>query len=400
MGYITNLLPKALTNLGHDVHVFASTAQFYYHSPDYQKTYQPFLGPPIVDPCVKQIDGYTLHRLPLLEWRGRIGMRGLWAALRSFQPQIVQTVDVVHFDTYQAALAAPVMGYKLFTGCHVHASVFPAANEHSLDWKLRLKLWASYQVPGRILDLVNQRCYAIGPDPANIAIHFFGIAARKVDICPLGVDTDIFYPAYKDQSLENRHKLRQDLGVKETEILCIYTGRFAADKNPLCLAQAIHSLRASGLPYRGLFIGDGIQAEAIRRCDGSIIHSFVPTVELAPYYRAADIGVWPQQESTSMLDAASSGLPLIVSDRIQTRERIQGSGLMYQEGDTHSLIETLKKLGDANLRQKMGHEGARKMLQNYSWLAIAERRVQDYEASLKGAPLEPCNHGMTETRGE
>ena len=47
--------------------------------------------------------------------------------------------------------------------------------------------------------------------------------------------------------------------------------------------------------------------------------------QLSAHYRAADIGIWPRQESMSMIDAASSGVPLIVSDKIGEPERVEGT---------------------------------------------------------------------------
>ena len=66
MGYAENFLPKALAQLGHDVHVITSTAQVYYSSADYNKTYKPFLGNNIVNDGISKVDGYVLHRLKLI----------------------------------------------------------------------------------------------------------------------------------------------------------------------------------------------------------------------------------------------------------------------------------------------------------------------------------------------
>ena len=48
MGYAENALPKALAELGHEVHVLTSDAQPYFDSPDYAATYEPFIGPGLV----------------------------------------------------------------------------------------------------------------------------------------------------------------------------------------------------------------------------------------------------------------------------------------------------------------------------------------------------------------
>ena len=43
--------------------------------------------------------------------------------------------------------------------------------------------------------------------------------------------------------------------------------------------------------------------------------AIVPVRKLGGFFRAADIGVWPTQESTSMLDAAACALPALRASR-------------------------------------------------------------------------------------
>ena len=45
-----------------------------------------------------------------------------------------------------------------------------------------------------------------------------------------------------------------------------------------------------------------------------------------------------------MLDAAATGLPLIVSNTVGEAERVKGSGRMYVENDVHSLADARQKL--------------------------------------------------------
>jgi glycosyltransferase involved in cell wall biosynthesis len=167
--------------------------------------------------------------------------------------------------------------------------------------------------------------------------------------------------------------------------VCIYTGRFSKDKNPLCLAKAITQLTTEGWPFRGLFVGNGPAAdvEAIRACRGCVIQPFVPTCELPPYYWAADIGVWPKQESTSQLDAAACGLPLILSNKIKVVERVEGNGLLYEQDNPADLARQIRQLTDPDTRRRMGGLGVRKVQKQFNWLNIARQRLQDYEAACQ-----------------
>lgn len=384
MGYSDNFLPKALASLGHEVHLITSNGQIYFTSSSYKDIFEPFLGPAIVDCGIKQCDGYTLHRLPSMNIRGRVHIKGLAKKLWFLRPHIVQAGEFICLTTYESALLKPILGYKFFVECHVHASVFPAANGRG-GIKERF-YWSVYAATiGRMINIMAEKCYPISSDSADIINRFFGIHKNKIKIRPLGVDTGLFKPLSDDISKQKRSEFRKKLGFSDTDIVCIYTGRFDTGKNPLCLGQAIGKLVERGEPFRGLFIGNGTQSyiEDIKACSGCVVHPFVHVRELPAFYQASDIGVWPRQESTSQLDAAACGLPLILSNRVKVRERIEGSGLAYEEDNAEDLAIKLLILKDSTMRSRMGACGTDKMRKLFSWDNIAKQYIEDYTTALK-----------------
>lgn len=385
MGYAENCLPKALAAQGCDVHLVTANVKPYFNTAKYQEIYQRFLGDAIVPPDTRFLDGYTLYRQEHNVWRGQVGIKGLIHSLRSLRPHIVQTFDAFEYSTHKAALVKYISGYKLFLGSHLHASVLPPAFLAQKQ-KLPLKRQIYSATLGSILNAATERCYAISADAADIVAAFSGLAPQKIEISPLGVDTDTFHPAETAEEKELRASMRERFKFSDSEIVCIYTGRFSHDKDPLCLAKAINILSGQGYPFRGLFIGDGSQTdiEAIQRCQGCVIHPFVPFHELPPFYWASDIGVWPKQESTSQLDALACGLPLILSDRIHVHERIEGNGLTYKEDSSQDLTEKLLQLKHLKLRENLGRVGIEKIRTQFSWERIARQRIRDYETALGG----------------
>ena len=81
-----------------------------------------------------------------------------------------------------------------------------------------------------------------------------------------------------------------------------------------------------------------------------------------------------------MLDAAACGLPLIVNDTIVATERIEGNGLTYRLNDVDDMVRTLLKLKDPDTRKRMSAVGVEKMKSGFSWQALAERRLKDFQA--------------------
>ena len=386
MGYLENFLPKYLGRLGIDVHVVTMDLPPYYQmeEKEFKGTYGGFADSgDLVPGTVESIQGFTLHVLRHRKALGRMQMKGLKRKLASIRPDIVQATAAIGWIPLQAALAKPFLGYKLFTANHYHASVFPLARKELSPWNqelLRCRMTRTW--PGWLVSLFTQKCYAIAPDCADVAIRFFGVPKSKISVCPLGVDTELFHPISTEQGGHKRLSLRRRLGFSDSEIVCIYTGRFSEDKNPLLLAKAVAQLVSTGQPYRGLFVGNGMQADAIQSCEGCIMQPFVPVHELGGFYRASDIGVWPTQESLSIMDAAACGLPIVANNTMTAPERLNGNGAAYKLNDLGDLVRVLQELRDPQTRKRMGAIGSQKMAHEFSWESIARRRLRDYEAAL------------------
>ena len=238
-----------------------------------------------------------------------------------------------------------------------------------------------------MLNLFIKRCYPISKDGALIVTKYFGISNKKIKIISLGVDTDLFRPADNDELNEKAKRQRLKLGFKEDDIICIYTGRLTEGKQPLVLAKAIKKLNRKYKKYRGLFVGHGSEnyCDKIRSQDGCVVHPFVPVQELPVFYQLSDIAVWPVQESTSQLDAAACGLPLILSHKIMVTERIEDNGYVYKEGDVNDLSRKIIRFSCSEKRKRMGALGSGRISNQFSWDKIAKEYIEDYGESLTKA---------------
>lgn len=386
MGYTENLFPKAMSQLEAEVHLVTSNTQINYFLPNYDSVYKPFLGERIVACGVKKIDGYTVHRLPYYEpaniYTGP-GIENLENYLGELKPDIIQTFEIGVETTHISAKYAKKTGTRFFTECHVHASVFRKGDKKTFKEFVK-NLLNNFDLKLNLINSTTQLCYPIAEDAAEIAIAHYKVPEAKVRIQSLGVDTDTFFAAETPEHIYLRNKIREKFGFAESDIVCIYTGRFTKDKNSHCLAMAIDRLADENPDFKALFVGNGTKEdiEFLKSKRNCKVGSFVPAKELPGYYWAGDIGVWPREESTSQLDAAACGLPLILSDRIKVLERVEGNGLLYKEGDHIDLANIIKKLKDPVLRKQMSMTGIKKMNEKFSWRVIAESRLSDYKLYL------------------
>lgn len=383
MGYICTVLPKYLARSGAEVHVISLGLSPYWRMGEHADLYGDFLGSEALNPgLVEELDGFTLH---VLDGRLQLGykrMIGLREKLKSLQPDIIQTWAAIGWIPLDAARFQRRLGYKLFTGNHNAWSTASASLAGGPGVKVKNLL--TRFVPGRMASLRTEKCYAVTEDCAEIAWRYYGVERKKVATMYLGVDTDYFYPILTDTEVEERRALRRSLGIEESEIVCVYTGKMTEAKNPRILAEAVNRLRDLGRRFSAIFIGNGVQRQAIEGLSHCRVLDFMHFSELGPYYRAADIGVWPTNESTSMLDAAACGLPLVVSDGIVYRSHVDGNGRIFHMNDLDDLVKTLCALEPRRLRDNLGSAGAEKMRKNFSWESVARRRMADYRQVLSG----------------
>jgi glycosyltransferase involved in cell wall biosynthesis len=382
MGYSENCLPRALAALGHDVHLITTVFNVYGNDADYPKTYQDFLGPSRVGPGTSTVDGYQVHRLDATVRGGYVVSPGLTAKVRELAPDVVHSLEIASLQTYQLAMLRVFRRFALFCETHQHMSVVrPYLKQPgSVLRKAAYRMTRTW--PTHLASRAVEKCYAIAPDCVEVATRFYGVPPDKVRLQSLGADTDLFHPVRDAVDVESRAALRRRLGFADEDIVCVYSGRFSKDKNPLLLAQAIDGLHARDPRFKGLFIGEGVQKAEIAACRNTVVVSFMKHRDLAEHYRAADIAVWPTQESMSMLDAAATGIPIVVSDTVGEKDRVEGNGRMYRENDVASLSEALLSLASPDERRVLGARGRQKMEAGFNWKRYAKLVEADYHEAL------------------
>lgn len=382
MGYAENLLPKAFGKLGHEVHLVTTDLQTYATSPEYEKVYQHYLGPKQVEQGIFKKKYFTLHRNPhAFTLRGGLKISNLEDKIREIQPDIVYCFEIFNRDTRLACVLKSKYGYKLFCESRMHLSIFTPPK----TFLRKIKQYKT-KIVGRIMSINIDQFYPIAPDVLKVITKYCGVPEIKCKISSLAVDTDLFSPSIQ---LEEIKEFRKKMGYDD-DIVCLYTGRFAESKGPLILAQAVNYLQEMGhSKFKGLFVGQGDKEyqNMIKNTKGCTIHPFVEVKELPKFYKSFDIGVWPLQESTSQLDAAACGMPIIINEKVEDNLRTEGNGLRYKDGDFKDLASKILLLQDKLKRNEMGKIGSEKIANFYSWDYLAKNKISDFNQYLNSKKL-------------
>jgi alpha-1,6-mannosyltransferase len=199
---------------------------------------------------------------------------------------------------------------------------------------------------------------------------------RNVRSVRLGVNTGVFKPLPDD-----RVATRESLGVGRGQTLLFYAGRLAKEKNTQTLFRAFELLHQRGHnKFRLLVIGDGPQRSKVQKLQRRIgniswISYSADSVDLARYYRVADLFVHPGIQETFGLVALESqacGTPVVgirgsYMDRIICHDQKSWA----QENSPESLADAIEDFSAKRL-SALGKTAAGATERLYSWPRVFE----------------------------
>lgn len=214
---------------------------------------------------------------------------------------------------------------------------------------------------------------------------------RNVRVWSRGVDSDLFHPRRRDQ------RLRAELDLAPDDILVLYVGRLAWEKNLDALlsafAQVRRRLESDPAPRIKLaLVGDGPLLSVLRQRAGPDVVLPGPKAgeELVRWYASADIFAFPSRSETFgnvILEAQASSLPVLAFRYPATEERIQHGqdGLLLT--DDAELTAALAALClDAEARQRL-QVAARETARLQGWEPIFDQLEAEYAALVAAAQV-------------
>lgn len=207
---------------------------------------------------------------------------------------------------------------------------------------------------------------------------------QGVEIWSRGLETGLFNPGHR--SLE----LRRNLGVRDEDVLLVYVGRLAKEKNLPVLLQAFDRLKAKVPEVKLLLVGDGpIRASLEKRTTPDILCvGYKRGKELAAHYASGDLFAFPSLTETFgnvVLEAMGCGLPVVGFEAggVPHSVRHGESGLLAPPDHPEvftSHLETLCR--DAALRKRMS-EAARTYAESQTWEQIFSRLFDSYRRVIE-----------------
>ena len=204
---------------------------------------------------------------------------------------------------------------------------------------------------------------------------------QNVVLCELGVDIHVFEPA------KDKLETRKQFGISPGQIVLLYVGRLAPEKNVKTLLQAFAQLNNQ---YPGRFhafiVGDGFYRDDVielQKATRSVtwMRYCSDQLKLARLYRAADLFVHPGVQETFGLVALESqacGTPVVgIHGSYMDRIIFADQSHWAKENTAESLAAAILTMSKTDLA-KAGLEASYRVARRYSWQTVFDRMFDIY----------------------
>lgn len=389
-GVYVRHLSRGLSELGHHVEVFSG---------------QPY--PEDLDPAVvlRRVPSLDLYREPDPfrtprpgEIRDRIDLLELatmWTAgfpePRTFSLRAARLLadrrddfDVVHDNQCLGTGLLSIAALGLPVVATVH---HPITRDRQLDlaaarwWRKPLvRRWYGFaamqqRVARAIPDLLTVSSASAGDIAAD-----FGVSPERLQVVPLGVDTDVFRPGDAPRVSGRIIAIASaDVPLKGVAHLLTAVAKLRTERD--LELQLVARLEPNG-PTEKLIAELGIS---------DIVHtsSGLSDAELAGLLTSAEIACIPslyEGFSLPAVEAMASGTPIVASRAGALPEVLGTDGCcahLVSPGDAGELTDVLAGLlDDPARRHRLGAAGRRRALDVYSWEAVAAQTVAVYRRAI------------------
>ncbi|MCV2365664.1 glycosyltransferase family 1 protein [Paucibacter sp. DJ1R-11] len=182
---------------------------------------------------------------------------------------------------------------------------------------------------------------------------------KQLTVVSRGVDIQQFSPGRRSAAL------RAEWGVAEDDLVVVYVGRLAPEKNLATLTAAFEAVLQVQPRARLVVVGSGPQqAELQARWPQAIFAGQRKGEDLAAHYASGDLFLFPSLTETFgnvTTEAMASGLPVLAFDYAAAAQLIRNgeNGVLAPMDDTAAFVRAATHLaGQPALRRQMGAAAA------------------------------------------
>jgi glycosyltransferase involved in cell wall biosynthesis len=317
--------------------------------------------------------GVRIVRVPLL---------GFYSGRAIYYPRVVRTVsslrpDVVFVHGQDTAVGmlfirlARWLKYPLVLDCHMLEMA--SQNRFREYFRAFFKRFITPVILRENIPLIR----VVDSDYVQKCL---GIPLSHTDLLSFGTDTSHFSP-----NAVNRKAVRERLGISLDAFVVLYAGKLDETKGGGFLAEVLQKKfpTDAGRQIEFLVIGncDGVYGKQVEHrlslSENKLIR--LPTqryFDLAQFYQAADLALFPKQCSLSFFEAQSCGLPVLFEENeINSQRAASGNAFLFVPGNVENFRDRILWLALLPPAQhaEISSKARKYVLENYDYVPIARR---------------------------
>jgi glycosyltransferase involved in cell wall biosynthesis len=297
--------------------------------------------------------------------------------------------DIVHIVTegplgWSALAAAHKLRLPVSTDFHTNFHTY--SKHYGIGWLERPIAAYLRKFHNRAL------CTMVPTDGMRRELEELGM--KNLRVVSRGVDTGLFAPARRSS------QLRGSWGAGSDDVVALYVGRIAPEKNLPLVLRAAEAMRAANPRLRLVLVGDGPNRAALQARHPAHVFAGMRTgVDLAAHYASGDVFLFPSTTETYgnvTMEGLASGLAVIAYDYAAAHKHIRHdvNGLLAKFDDADAFVQLAAGL--ASDRERIRRLGAAARAEteklDWSWIvgefesALLELAANGHEHELAGVP--------------
>lgn len=332
------------------------------------------------------------HYGPLLAGKGievdalRLGatprsLASLWRLhhiVRRFRPDVIQ--GWMYHANLMASFAAALSGRRIPVAWSIRQSLYDIESEKpTTRWAIRRLARGSAKPAAIIYNSFQSRAHH----------EAFGFASRPGMIIPNGFDTNVWRPDTK-----RREAVRNELGLRENDLLLGFVGRFHPIKAvPTFLASCAQAMAADRRLHVAL-VGDGLSydnpafAAAIGEIPQARLHAMGRRSDVETVMASFDLFCLSSVSEAFpnvLGEAMATGLPCVATDVGDCARLLDGSGVVVPPGDVSGIAGAIVGLAAMNAarRQAIGNAARQRITTSYGLDATADSYASLYASMME-----------------
>ena len=179
--------------------------------------------------------------------------------------------------------------------------------------------------------------------------EFYKVINEKLFPIPCAVNND-FFQLERKKYIGKEGQIKHELGVKNNDLVILFSARFSTRKRPLDLLKALTQIDCKNIVV--LFVGDGLERKIMEEFSDknnikTVFTGFKNQTEISKYYAIADINMVISDYDPSpkaMNEAMNFEMPIIVTDIVGTAHDLVKdgeNGFIVKVGDIDEIAKKI-----------------------------------------------------------